>query len=275
MIGETDMVHHLEEPSFPSELSLLQGVDRFPSTHGDMVERLRFIPRASEDAPAENEILPDGYFDLTFILSDSFCRAFIIGPFTKKKTVARNDYDIVKMRFRVGKIPARIDAKPSDLIDTMMELPKLFGLPSDFFLEKLLREKSGASKLRVMESLLSVMDLGEAHGGSLYRHATALIESQQGLLQVGELAQMMNISPRTLERRFMEDLGLSPKMFIRLIRFQKALALLRNKAPNRSLVAVAYELGYSDQAHFIRDFKKLSGCVPGIFNGDVTRFYNI
>ena len=54
--------------------------------------------------------------------------------------------------------------------------------------------------------------------------------------------------------------GISPKRLARIVRFQRALRMLR--APEGSGVATALECGYADQPHFIRDFTELAGCSP-------------
>lgn len=70
-----------------------------------------------------------------------------------------------------------------------------------------------------------------------------------------------NLSERSLERLIKQYVGLSPKMFLRIIRFQKGLDLLRQ--PNfKSCTKIGYECNYYDQSHFIRDFKEFTGTNP-------------
>jgi transcriptional regulator GlxA family with amidase domain len=69
------------------------------------------------------------------------------------------------------------------------------------------------------------------------------------------------VSERHLRRRATEALGYGPKTFARIVRFQRALALLRRA--DRSLSTVAAEAGYADQAHLTRDVTELAGETPG------------
>lgn len=69
------------------------------------------------------------------------------------------------------------------------------------------------------------------------------------------------VSERQLERQFLASVGISPKKYQRLLRFEKALMLLRNASYSK-LTSIAHELHYSDQSHFIKDFKSLSGLTP-------------
>ena len=59
--------------------------------------------------------------------------------------------------------------------------------------------------------------------------------------------------------RFAAELGLTPKQFIRLVRFRQVLDSLH---PDRSLAAVALAAGYGDQSHMNRDFRELGGTTP-------------
>lgn len=72
------------------------------------------------------------------------------------------------------------------------------------------------------------------------------------------------ISERQLERKFNAFIGVSPKKLQRITRFEKALMLLQN-AEYSQLTGIAYNLGYTDQSHFIKDFKSFSGFSPYAF----------
>lgn len=82
-----------------------------------------------------------------------------------------------------------------------------------------------------------------------------------GSVNINSLSEKLNISKRQLERKVLSSIGLTPKEFSRIVRFQKALHLKQlNK--NLNITNLAYECGFSDQAHFINDFKSLSGYTP-------------
>jgi AraC-like DNA-binding protein len=84
----------------------------------------------------------------------------------------------------------------------------------------------------------------------------------KNLPKVRDLASHFNLSERQFERKFSEYAGMSPKRFMRIVRFENACNLYRNKL-EKSLTEIAYECGYFDQSHFIRDFKTFSGYEPG------------
>jgi AraC-like DNA-binding protein len=83
----------------------------------------------------------------------------------------------------------------------------------------------------------------------------------KGTLRIENLAHHSGLSLRHYERRFTTEIGITPKLFARILRFQGALDTKR-LSPHRSWLSVAHELGYFDQMHMIRDFQNLGGDVP-------------
>lgn len=83
---------------------------------------------------------------------------------------------------------------------------------------------------------------------------------------VEQMAYRANMSMKTFERHFAEQVGSSPKMFARVVRFNKAIAAKMNNF-RLSWTSIAHDCGYYDQMHFIRDFRDFSGTTPRDFLG--------
>lgn len=97
---------------------------------------------------------------------------------------------------------------------------------------------------------------------SVFRAAARLLADAEGQLRVEALADECSISVRQLQRAFRRSLGATPKSYARTVRFAAAQRVLQLN-PSTSLARLAYQCGYADQAHFVRDFKELSGRTPG------------
>jgi AraC-like DNA-binding protein len=91
---------------------------------------------------------------------------------------------------------------------------------------------------------------------------TGAIEQHKGLVTVDFIAKDQHLSHRTLERIFNRDLGIPPKEFIKIIRFQHASKKVKMARSQESLLRIAYETGYYDHAHLTREFKRYSGLNP-------------
>jgi AraC-like DNA-binding protein len=94
--------------------------------------------------------------------------------------------------------------------------------------------------------------------------AGAALQNTKGTLTVGGIADAAHTTVRTLERKFRESTGHTVKDVSALLRFEQA----RNQLwlnPNTHLAALAHDLGYTDQPHLSREFKKYSGTTPAAF----------
>jgi AraC-like DNA-binding protein len=100
--------------------------------------------------------------------------------------------------------------------------------------------------------------------GLLVNEVVAFVESDSSVLRVGQVCERFGLSERALQRLVNRRLGLSPKWLIQRRRLQEAAERLRDRAT--PLVETAALLGYADQAHFHRDFSRVTGMTPGQFS---------
>ena len=90
------------------------------------------------------------------------------------------------------------------------------------------------------------------------RKATARIRLSKGNVRIEALATAVGASRRTLERWFDTELGVSPKQYARIVRFNAVLAAVA-EGERAELVDLAVEAGYFDQAHLLLDVRRLAG----------------
>ena len=88
------------------------------------------------------------------------------------------------------------------------------------------------------------------------------IQRSQGQINVNTLADKYFTTVRQLQRHFNTYLGISPKEFINLVRYQSALEKIRNNTSNKSLAEIAFESGYYDHSHLSNEIKKYTGTPP-------------
>ena len=81
-------------------------------------------------------------------------------------------------------------------------------------------------------------------------------------ISVTELVSSTCLSKKQFERLFNELVGANPKEYARIVRFQKSLKLLQYYSEDTNQAQLAYQCGYADQSHFIREFKQFSGYTP-------------
>ena len=80
-------------------------------------------------------------------------------------------------------------------------------------------------------------------------------------IEVNTLAESACLGYRQFKRIFTNNVGMSPKEYYRVVRFQRVLYLLQNN-PGMELVDLAYSCGFYDSSHLVKDFKEFTGCSP-------------
>ncbi|UOQ68039.1 helix-turn-helix domain-containing protein [Hymenobacter volaticus] len=75
------------------------------------------------------------------------------------------------------------------------------------------------------------------------------------------MQESLHMSERSFQRKFKQHVGIPPKLFSRICRFQVSLNQLRNHQYHK-LSDVAFENDYADQSHYIRSFQEFAGCSP-------------
>lgn len=111
---------------------------------------------------------------------------------------------------------------------------------------------------RIREACLPRPDVG---------YAWSRLESAGGRVSITALCRELGCSGRHLSARFGEEVGMSPKAFARVLRFERAAAQL---AAGASPADVGADCGYFDQPHLNREFRAFAGCTPGAFATAVT-----
>jgi transcriptional regulator GlxA family with amidase domain len=102
------------------------------------------------------------------------------------------------------------------------------------------------------------------------RHAIVLMEENlEAPLNISVIAKMIGISVRQLERAFLSETGMPPKAFYRSMRLRYARWLLLNT--DKLITTIAYECGFADSAHFIRDVKEIYGMTPGKLRASINQ----
>ncbi len=88
------------------------------------------------------------------------------------------------------------------------------------------------------------------------------IQSAKGTISIKQLIDELAISRDAFEKRFRKNIGASPKHFASIIKLKNAIHI---HSPHKTLTETAFDAGYYDQAHFIRDFKAYTGKTPSLF----------
>ena len=242
-----------------------------------VVECFWTLEGESKDAAADPErILPDGCIELILNFGAEFSehndgarklqpRNFLVGQMTGPIMISpTGTVRLLGIRFHPGGTLPFLRIPMHEITDRVVELASL----SSRLERDLMRATSAVSslneKVRVVELFLIDHFIDGAHDSWLTALTGRVVESR-GLVSVDQLANDAGVSSRQLERRFLREVGIGPKLLGRIIRFQQ---VFRAVESNAAWADVALECGYYDQAHLIRDFNQFAGQTPAVlFSG--------
>lgn len=128
--------------------------------------------------------------------------------------------------------------------------------------EALLNSLSTVGQIEVLSAhLQSLLRKKDLTVDGIAEYAVRRIAESNGSMPLKTLQKELQLSERGLERKFEQHVGISPKLFSRVCRFQASLIQLRNNNFD-NLSDIAFDNGYADQSHFIRAFKQFAGFSP-------------
>lgn len=232
-----------------------------------------------EETPERQTIVPDGCMEMIFHYGDLYKqylengksiiqpKCFVIGQLTRPLEIEpTGETGIFSVRFHPnGFLPfANIPIK--EMENTAVSLEKLFGKDGQEIEKKILKANSTPDRIKLIETFLLNRLTDIETVDRIVKSTVETILTANGQLSVDELSKLTNVNRRQLVRKFSSTIGLSPKQLSKTIRLQATLRILLN-SQFTSLTALAYENEYYDQAHFIKDFKELTGFTPKEFYG--------
>jgi AraC-like DNA-binding protein len=199
-------------------------------------------------APREHRVLPDGCADLVFDLTSG--EADVVGTMTRPLVITSDaPSDFFGIRFRPGRAAAFLRIPLAELTDARVSLGDV------------LRNWPGDLSIVGLEAeLLRRLDPDRDRRVDF---AVDRIVTSGGAIRVEDVADEAGISRQHLARQFRHHVGVSPKMFARVMRFR---SVVDAYDVTNDWADVAAKFGYYDQSHLIADFRELAGTTPNAFH---------
>jgi AraC-like DNA-binding protein len=233
-------------------------------------------PAAGREAssPSVRRVLPDGCIDVVLGFAgqaDEPESAMAVGTMTRALVLepGAGPECFVGVRFRPGKAAAFLTVPANELTDLRVPLDELW-LDAGEVRDALSARPGAVERVRALERVLAAR---AAPGAVPAQHdvdeAIRRIVDAGGSLGITRLAPALGVTRQHLARRFSQLVGVSPKMFARVVRLgrvvERARAVPAGETINWS--ALALELGYFDQSHLVDEFRELTGLTPLAWRG--------
>jgi AraC-like DNA-binding protein len=161
--------------------------------------------------------------------------------------------------YRLFKIPIHL------LNNDVVPLEVFLGARTREFKERVLEAPTDEAKIGVFNAFFTALAqrLPPAYAQTV-EHAQDQLLQHNGILSIENLSGRLNVSRRSLERHFEAHIGMSPKYYAKVLRFNYAFGLKRAN-PALDWFDIIYDCGYFDQTHFIKEFRHFTGQPPVAF----------
>lgn len=225
--------------------------------------------------PEGDLILPDGCVEMVLNFADPFCEhkqhgekqtqpmRLVVGQMTGPMRIGPTGaVQLIGVRFNPGGTRAFFRVQAEELTNRYAALGDV---AADLDREVAARACDASSLehsvARLEESLTRRLQQPLRQDAPVHQAANRILRSN-GLIGIDELAAGAGISARQLERRFLREAGIGPKLLCRILRFQQVFHAVDQNSGNWA--AVAAHCGYYDQSHLIRDFQQFAGAAPAL-----------
>ncbi|MCE0494813.1 helix-turn-helix domain-containing protein [Vibrio salinus] len=203
--------------------------------------------------------IPDGCVDLIFYCNPDKPSAMVCGTTLQARQIEFDrNHPYFGVRFVPGVFPDFLEIDAEELIEKQYNMLDLIPNTQSLF-EQVITAENFSQQINIVNAFLKKIDARSP--SKLTTQIVAKICQQKGNIQIKELERYSGYSTRTLQRLFKQDVGLTPKGFSRAIRCQSAIYDI-NHSDRVIFSDLACDLGFSDQSHFLREFKKLVNATP-------------
>jgi AraC-like DNA-binding protein len=175
--------------------------------------------------------------------------------------------------FRPGGTYPFFDAPASEIAGTDVAIESLWGIPRTSILrEQLLAAPTASAKFDVLEKTL-IESFGRHAPHPAVGYALTAFRCLPVTTTIASVTNAVGLSPKRFIERFKTEVGVTPKTYCRIRRFQRALRAA-HEGVRVDWSEVALSSGYFDQAHFIHDFRDFSGITPTRYQACRTEYRN-
>jgi AraC-like DNA-binding protein len=242
---------------------------------GDFIERFWFF----SDAPPHRKerIVPSGTVELVFNLAEDQIRiydakqhtrcnrfpgAVFSGTYAQPFVIDTMEHaSIVGVHFKPGGAFPFLGLPANEFTNSHVELETLWGKSASELRERLCAAANPSQRFHILENTLITCLNGALNAHRAVQAALNIFERGATGTTIREVAAHLGLSERHFINVFSNQVGMTPKLYCRVRRFQRALESMR-KSTMPDWADVVVGCGYFDQSHFINDFRTFSGLSP-------------
>lgn len=217
-------------------------------------------------AHAQERLLPTGTMELVFTM-DARGRlgSGLAGPRSEFATLnTTHPFSVIAVHFKPGGGVPFFGVPISELHNSDVTLDLVWGSDAIAVRDRLWTARSAAERFRILEQQLVNRARGVFERHPAVRYALEVFDRSRGSRRVSGVVEQIGLSSRRFIDVFQSEVGLSPKSFCRIRRFNEVLGRIEDR-DEVDWADVALSCGYFDQAHFNHDFRAFAGLSPSAY----------
>jgi AraC-like DNA-binding protein len=191
-----------------------------------------------------------------------FSGALVSGPYAGPfMSDTKEEAAILGVHFKPGGASTVLGMPASELTNTHVDLTEVWGPGATALRERLCASREPVGRFRLLERALLERLADPAGHHRAVRAGLDVLRRTRGRARIRDIARTLDLSQRRFSQVFAAEVGLTPKLFGRVQRFQHAIAASRD-ATEVDWARLAVECGYFDQAHLVHEFVEFAGVSP-------------
>lgn len=191
-------------------------------------------------------------------------RAVVVGPQTRQSDLRIGGrIDAFAIHFQPTGFHHLFRIRMNDLVDRSFEVRAVLNSPCADVEEQLAVVHRFEDRIKIAERFL-LKRIRDYPGPDPVAVAARQISLSRGACRIDDLVAASGWTTRHFERRFLEQIGVAPKLYARIVRLNQALGTKLASAET-TWTQIAHDLGYYDQMHMIHEFQELAGDSPAAF----------
>jgi AraC-like DNA-binding protein len=211
--------------------------------------------------------------NLTLVQNDSIRlerlpNSFLYGQITEFKDIfLLNKTRLIIVVFQPDGLNKLLGLPANELQNHIIRTEDIFGRDGLQLAERLFEKNTTQEKIDILNTFFIELVLKQTLKTEILISPTLnFIFRNKGIVTLNQLIKFTGYTERHIERKFLEAIGMTPKKFINIVKLHNFLKHLNDKPGKANLTQIAYEAGYADQSHLIKEFKKHTGMTPGLYN---------
>lgn len=236
----------------------------------------RFLPNGDTEILIDFHDEPQYIYDNATLKEVQACRhVWASGVRTGPITIpSGNNSSMMVIMFRKGGAAPFFPFPMSEMADRVFDADLVWGTGFGELRERLLATRAVARRFEIVENFLTSMFRSRLEANPCVEFAVNEMATRPDSLSILKMNQKIGYSQKHFIELFKRQVGVTPKAYLKLMRFQKTIRFIDASPPQIDWKGIAADCGFYDQSHFINDFKHFTGFTPEHYASIHTEYQN-